>query len=139
MVLATAMSGTGGLTDELFNEVGERGSLCARFESASSASMTTNQRCSSSIRDSSRSQRRARLVSRAKGMIAGFVGPCIANALNDEDNPNSQSDLVTSLGKTKLLRKNTALMIDHVDRRSKIFPGGHICSSMRRTRIRGQE
>ena len=45
--LTTAMSGTGGLTDELFNEVGERGSLCDRSESASSASMTTNQRCSS--------------------------------------------------------------------------------------------
>ena len=41
--------------------------------SASSASTTTNARCSSRIRDRSRSQRRARLVSQGTGMFAGVV------------------------------------------------------------------
>ena len=40
---------------------------------ASSAPTTTNARCSSRIRDRSRSQRRARLVSQGKGMFAGVV------------------------------------------------------------------
>ena len=86
MVLAIAMPGTGGLTDEFFNEVRERGALFAASESSSSASTTTNMRCSSSsIRNRSRSPRRERLVNQAKGTIAGLVGPCIANASNDED------------------------------------------------------
>ena len=67
------MRGTGDVIDVLFSEVYERGSLFACCGSASSAPTTTNARCSSRIRDRSRSQRRARLVSQGKGMFAGVV------------------------------------------------------------------